>query len=153
MLGPGVEGPTLDFDDGAVCIEGPTLDFDDGAVCVDGPTLDVDDGAVCVEGPTLDFDDGAVCVEGPTLWFGDCGADGARVGLDKGELVGDGVVLATGIVAGIAAGIGGEVARVTGVTGVPPVVVIFLELMQVFKGRVPAPVVTFLFMKVHLLSR
>ena len=25
MLGPGVDGPTLDMDDGAVCIEGPTL--------------------------------------------------------------------------------------------------------------------------------
>ena len=167
MLGPGVDDPTLDFGDGAVCIEGPTLDVDDGAAFIEGPTLDVDDGAACIEGPTLDVNDGAVCIEGPTLdfddgavsieglalWFGDWGADGARVGFAKGELVGDGVVLATGAVAGIAAEIGGEVACVTGVTGVPPVVITFLEFLQAFKGNGTTASVIFLFMIVHLLSR
>ena len=57
------------------------------------------------------------------------------------------------MVAGIAAGIGGEVARVTGVTGVPPVEVIFLESMQVFSGRDPTAAVVFLSMMVHLLSK
>ena len=57
------------------------------------------------------------------------------------------------MVAGIAAGIGGEVARVTGVTGVPPVVVNFLDAVQVFSGSDSIPAVAFLFMMVHLLSK
>jgi hypothetical protein len=157
-LGAGVVGPTLDFGDGVV--EGATLWLGGGVVegatlwlgggVVEGATLWLCGGVVegatlwlcggVVEGGTLSFRDGGA--EGGTLGFGDGDNVGATLGFGDGGLIG---------VTGMAAGIGGEVACVTGVNGMSLPTRTFLEFVQLPIRN--STTVRFLSTMVHLLSR
>jgi hypothetical protein len=117
-----------------------TLELERGGV--EGVTLELERGGV--EGVALELERGGV--EGVALELERGGVEGVTLGFADGELIGDGVVCVTGI----AAGFGGEVACVTGVTGVSPESVAFTELMQ-SPNLIEVPV-TFLFLMVHLLS-